>query len=187
MNQQPTPRPWFRITKEEVRNLANDQQILAISRQSAINMPKELSSKSSVALTRPDGSLLGTIKFHSLSSSEIDFSVNGNSSKLSDPYMMGDRFTFKPLCRGAVTTLGSAGEKWYWKLKDHTNAVLKIKSSGEVIARIEDGALVFERPGMSHAECDEILVTAVAVLLKGNRNKKDEGIIEGVLEVLGAA
>ncbi|KAK4505974.1 hypothetical protein PRZ48_003939 [Zasmidium cellare] len=184
--QQAAARPWFRITKEEVRNLANDQPIVAITRQSAFNIPKELSSKSSVALTRPDGSLMGTIRFHSMTSTDIDITINGHASKLSDSMMMGDKFTFKPISRGAVTTFGGSGEKWCWKLKGHANAMLySAKSGGELLAKVEGGMLVFEKPGMSHAELDEILVTAVAMHFKGSRNKKDEETAEAVFEAVG--
>lgn len=137
-------------------------------------------------LTRPDGSLLGTIRFHSVSTSDIDVTINGHSSKLSDSSMMGNKYSFKPMCRGAVTTLGSAGDKWCWKMADHSNGVLhSAKKGGEVLAKLEDGSLVLENPGMSNAECDEILVTAVAVSHKGKRNKKDEGVLEAVLEAVG--
>lgn len=60
------------------------------------------------------------------------------------------------------------------------------KKGGELLARIDDGMLVFEKPGMSHAEMDEILVTAVTMYLKAARDKKDGEAAEGVAEVIGA-
>lgn len=127
---------------------------------------------------------MGTIRFHSMTSTSIDVSINGHSSKLSDSAMMGTKFTFNPISRGAVTTFG--GEKWCWKLKGHANATLhSAKSGGELLAKVDDGMLVFEKPGMSHAEMDEILVTGVALHFKGSRNKKDEKTAEAVLEAVG--
>lgn len=184
---QPTPRTWYRITSEEVRNLSTDQPILTISRQSAHNMPEELSSKSMLVISRPVGSLLGTVRFHSLSSSDIDFTVNGHSSKLSDSSMMGSKYSFKPISRGAVTTLGSSGEKWWWKTEGNGSVLHNAKKGGEVLAKIEESSFTFEKAGLSNAECDEILLTAVAVFHKTRKNKKDEGVIEAVLEVVGAA
>lgn len=100
--------------------------------------------------------------------------------------MLDDRFTFKPLSRGAVTTFGASGDKWCWKLKGQNAMLHSAKKGGELLAKIDEGMLVFEKPGMSHAEMDEILVTAVAVFLKAKRNKKDGEAAEGIGEAIGA-
>ncbi|KAK4632340.1 hypothetical protein CLAFUW4_02560 [Fulvia fulva] len=169
------PLPRFHITKTSVHNLSTTQPFLTLTHTS-----------NHLTLTHPsDGSTLGTLHFHSLSSNSIDYALNGSSpgsSSLKDPSQgLGfGGWKFRPILLG-----GGRGEKRSWKMKEtRADGVLK-DSSSNVVAKLEEGVLTFERMGLGEGECDEIVVTAVAIVERSWRDEKELSQVVKMTDALG--
>lgn len=169
------------MTEEEVRNLSNNQVIVTINRESSIGLPRFLSSKSSVTISRPDGFVLGTLKFHETTSA-MDFSVNGRESKLKNDGSFSEKWAWRPMFE-QISPAHSEADKWYWKLKKGSGTLEDKRKDGHVIARIEEGILTLERP-LNTAAFEEVLVTAIAVKDRARRDKKNKDSAEGVEGIL---
>jgi hypothetical protein len=164
------PRLLIRLSDTEVRDLVYDTVLATITRH-------QTSGKTQLELRRADASLLGSLGFPS--SSEIDVTVNGRAIKLKHGGFVHDRWKFEP---------ASGGEKWCWRMSDDQNGELRDRADGgEEVARLEDGSLVVERMGLSAAELDEVVATAVAIVEKARRRKQEEEANVVLLTTVAAA
>lgn len=163
-----------RIGKEEVWNPETGYASFVIAREAA-HMPSFLSTKPLVNVTRAsDGSTIGTIRFHSVTTSNIDLTINGRSTCLEHSGVIHNRWGFQP------TTTPNVDEKWYWKKdKDYGGAKLEdARKNGTALARMKGDLLTFEFAALNDAICDEILVSALAMVEAARRQSKDGNVTD---------
>jgi hypothetical protein len=165
--------PPVRLCRDQILDATTNLPLVTLTRHSAHGMPSILSSKPFVKCTRASTNTeLGTIQFHSLSSSTIDLTIHGRATALQHSGWVHHRWGF----RTTTTTSGT----WYWK-QDKRGRGAKLedsKSDGRVLARIKGDVLTVEAPGLGPESCDEVLVSAVALAEAVRRQKKSSGRVD---------
>ena len=166
--QGPMPVQPLRLGKHDVLDPKTNTPILAISRD-AVHMPSFLSSKPLLTITKCSTvARVGTIRFHNMTTSDIELTINGQQTVLSSSGIMHRRWTFKPL-----TT--KASQPWYWqrdKVYKRHLVLTDAKKNGNIIARMKRDTLSFESVGLSEETLDEIVMTAVALAEHARRRTK---------------
>ncbi|KAM0694429.1 hypothetical protein Q7P36_004784 [Cladosporium allicinum] len=171
----PMPCTPIRLGKEDVFERNTNMLILSISRKS-VHMPSFLSSKPLLTVTRCNtNTLLGTILFHHMSTSDIDLSINGRETRLS-PSRLHKRWAFQPT---SVTDTKNRPSEWYWKrdkLLSRSVILFDSKKRGRTIARIDGSILTFEQAGLGQETLDEIVMTAVTLAEHARRHGKNADV-----------
>jgi hypothetical protein len=151
--------------------------ILTITR-TAVHIPSFLSSKPLLTVTRNNTqSLLGTIRFHKLSTSDVQIKINGREMVLTSS-RVHKHWTFKPT---SLFDLNKKQTQWYWKCdKALKNSIILVnaKKTGSVVARIEKNTLVFENADLSQESLDEIIMTAVALAEHARRRDRNADLVD---------
>lgn len=179
------PTAPIRLAKNDVLDLQTNQPILAISKE-AVHMPSFLSSKPLLTLTRcATNSQLGTIRFHNVTTSDIELQINGRSTVLSSG-LLHHRWSFQPT---TVAPASKGGSQWFWQRCKYVKGSLVLtdakKQNGNVIARMERDVLVFERVALSSETLDEIVLSAVA-LAENVRRQRNMSASAEMVNVSGA-
>ncbi|KAM0720645.1 hypothetical protein Q7P37_004782 [Cladosporium fusiforme] len=180
--QGPMPTAPVRLAKHDVLNAQTGQPILAISKE-AVHMPSFLSSKPLLTVRRCDtNAQLGTIRFHNMTTSDIELQINGRASVLSSSGLLHTRWMFHPTSTTG-TAAKSGGHAWYWQRDKSVKRCVVLtdaKKHGNVIARMEKDVLSFEKVGLSSETLDEIVLTAVALAENVRRHKGGSAAVDGL-------
>jgi hypothetical protein len=163
----------IRLGKESILELNTNTPILAITRE-AVHMPSFLSSKPLLTLTRSDNTnaRLATIRFHNMTTSDIELSINGRETILSSS-RLHKRWSFQPTIPVTKAKTKKSSSTWYWKrdtLLSRSVILVDSKKRGRTLARIDGSTLTFEKPGLGQETLDEIVVTAVALAEHARRH-----------------
>lgn len=126
-----------------------------------MHLPTFLSSKPLLTLTHcATNARLGTIRFHSLTTSDIEITTREyQQTTLSSSGLLHTRWSFLP-------TSATSSQAWVWQRdKTFKRAVVltDAKKRGKELARIERDVLSFEQVGLSDEAVGEIVLTAVAL------------------------
>ena len=162
-----------RIGKEDIYDSQTGFALFVITREAA-HMPSFLSSKPPVTVMRINGTTMGTIRFHSVTTSSIDLSVNGRNTRISHSGMLHSRWGFQS------TSCPNAEERWSWT-SDKTSKGAKLvdsKKHGQVLARMKGDLLAFEKGRLSSASYDEVLLSAVAMAEAARRAKRNGDLVD---------
>lgn len=166
--------PPLRIGKDAIQNLESGLMVLRIEREAA-HMLSIISTKPIVRVrSATSGSLLGSIRFHAITSNDIDLSLHGRSTALSHSGLVHSRWEFRP------TTRPEGEGKWHWK-KDKITGGAKLgdaRKGGNVLARMKGDLLTFETSRLSTASYDEVLLSAVAMVEAARRQKRNGDIVD---------
>lgn len=117
---------------------------------------------------------MGNIRFHTLTTTSIDLTVNGRSTSLLHSGLLHNRWGFQ------ATTVPNSDARWYWK-KDKSTGGAKLedsKKSGTVLARMKGDLLTFEQARLSEASYDEVLLSAVAMAEAARRQKRNGDVAD---------
>nr|POF13104.1 hypothetical protein CFP56_10252 [Quercus suber] len=144
------------------------------------NLPSFLSTKPILTVRRASTGLpVATIRFHNLTSNDIEVTVNGRETSLANTGFLHKRWTFTPTT--TTTTLPSHGaERWIWKKDRQTGgAVLEdAKKHGRVLARMKADQLTPERAGLSNESYDEIVISAIAMVEAARRASRGRDLLD---------
>jgi hypothetical protein len=171
------PVPPLRIDKNEVYCSESGLTQYAVNREAA-HLPNFLSTKPRLTVTcAADGTVVGRVKFHALSSSSIDLTINGRSTSLAQSYslMHHQRWGFQ------TTSLPNRDETWYWKKDKSTKGAMLEDSksrSAKCLARIKGDLLSFEAGHLSQESFDEVVVSAIATIEAARRLGKGKDIVD---------
>ncbi|KAK5165706.1 uncharacterized protein LTR77_008629 [Saxophila tyrrhenica] len=175
--QQPLPSiPWLLIDKEEVRSSQTNTPLFHITLSAA---PGSWSSKSLVTLTRASTGLpLGSIRIRS-STEVIELEVNGGATTMKEDSMWAS-------FRWYIHPVVYPGAKWVWSESKGGFRLTDGDKNGRLLATVEGKTLVCENVGLPEAAVDEVVLSAVAVLIKKKRLGKEREAVEGFGELAGA-
>lgn len=168
-----TPLPSLNIGPDEIWSSVNGLAEFRIIREAA-HLPKKLSSKPLLTVIRTsDGQNIGTVKFHTFHSHSIELTLqpSGRKTEMSHSGFLHNRWGW--------TTLSSNNdwERWHWKLphgdSGGTSAVLETAKHkhGDAVARLEGEEVEFVRGRLREGEYEEVVLSAVAVLEVGRRQR----------------
>lgn len=177
--------PDISLGADELWNTSSGLAEFRLNRDTT-HLPRLLSSKgSSVSITRTsNGQVLGTVKFHTFTSSNIELVLpSGRSTSISHSGFLHNRWGFQTL------SSTNTWDHWYWK-KDRSTGGAMLENSkhkhGEVLARLQGDCLRFVRPRLREEEFDEIVLSAVA-MAEAARRQKGKGKGKGEISDLGSA
>lgn len=168
-----SPIPPVRVSKDEVWDPQTGMALYVITREAA-HVPAFISTKPLVTVTRVNGVPLGNIRFHTLTSNNIDLTVNGRTTSISHSGLLHNRWGFQS------TTKPNLQERWYWK-KDKITGGAKLedsKKSGNTLAKMKGDLLTFEKGNLSDASYDEVLLSAIAMAEAARRQKRNGDIAD---------
>jgi hypothetical protein len=166
-----SPLAPVRIGREDVYCTKTGLARYAISRIAAHNVPSFLSTKPILTVTKTStGIQAGQIKFHTITTSSIEMTLNGKQTTIShkNPLLHSSRrWGFTP-----TSAKSSKGEGWYWKKDRSTAGALLEAKNGKPLARMKGDLLTFEKSHLTTAEYDEIVMSAVAMAEAARRASK---------------
>lgn len=141
-------------------------------------MPNFMSSKPLLTVRSINGVQIGNVRFHTITTNNIDLTVNGRFTSISHS-LIHNRWGFQS------TTRPNMDEKWYWK-KDKSTGGAKLegsKKNGHTLARMKGDLLTFENR-LSDASYDEVLLSAIA-MAEAARRAKRKGDISDLASAIG--
>lgn len=163
-----------RLGLEEVWSANTGSAEYTITRDTS-NLPSFLATKPILTIRRASTGLpVATIRFHSLTSNDIEVTVNGRETSLANIGFLHKRWTFTP------TIIANAAEKWTWKKDRQTGGAMleDAKKHGRVLARMKGDRLTVERAGLSNEIYDEIVISAVAMVEAARRANRGKDMLD---------
>lgn len=172
--QNSSPIPPVRLGRDAILDAQTGYVMFVMNREAA-HMPSFLSSKPILSCTRSsNGTLMGQVRFHTLTSSSIDLTVNGRGTSISHSGFIHNRWGFQS------TTCVNKEEIWYWK-KDKETGGARLedsKKNGHLLAKMKGDLLTFEKGRLGQASYEEVLLSAIAMAEAARRQKKNADIAD---------
>ena len=168
------PRPAVRLDKDEVWSSVTGLAEFRIVREAG-RMPSLLSTKPLLTVLKTSTGLsIGQIRFHTITSNQIELTVNGRDTAISHSGFWHNRWSFES------TTCPNNNETLYWKRDRVAGGAMlgDSKWNGNVLARLKGDVLGFDKPRLSEEAYDEIVISAIAMAEAARRQKRKSDIAD---------
>lgn len=150
----PPVAPPVHLGKDEIYSSSTGLALYVVARE-AKHMPSFMSSKPLLTIQRTsDNTTMGTLRFHSLTSSAVEVECNGKPTRIESDGLFSARWRFaSTICQGSR----------FWKKNKSTGGYKLKDSKKRVLATVEGDLLCFETTRIEDHEMDENVLTAFAV------------------------
>ncbi|EME41810.1 hypothetical protein DOTSEDRAFT_74018 [Dothistroma septosporum NZE10] len=171
--QESAARAPVRVGKEDVYDSQTGFALFVITREAA-HVPSFLSSKPLITVMRVNGTTMGTVRFHSITTSSIDLICDGHPTRISHSGLLHNGWGFQPAsCPGEK-------ERWRWTSDRATKSAKLVdsKKDGQVLARMKGDLLTYEEGRLSSESYNEVLLSAIAMAEAARRAKRNGDLVD---------